>query len=170
MQLWCVGGVTCASGKVPVTFELLEWPYEGALCLFTAVDPPSQVFFFLLLSLDVISPCWEILGGGDLEQDSVTCPLLFFLWLYRREPSRSPPSDRLRGDFRQSVWDLQPSASLGCYSMPRLVARSLSSSSSLCLYAWGLHEHQNKSTPGSNWEKEPSCPFLYFFNIEMTLP
>lgn len=43
-------------------------------CLFTTVNAPSQVFFFfLLLSLDVISPCWEILGGGGLEQDSVTC-------------------------------------------------------------------------------------------------
>jgi len=119
-------------------------------------------FCFFLLSLDVVSPCWEILGGGDLEQDAVTCPLLFFLWLYRREPSRSPPSCRLRRDFMQC---LRPAAlsKLWQWLTAEAGARSLSSSSSLCLYPRRLHEHQNRSSPGSNCEKESLCPFLYFF-------
>jgi len=46
-----MGGVMCASRKVPIAFGSLELPYEGALCtgLFVySCRPsfPSFVFFF----------------------------------------------------------------------------------------------------------------------------
>lgn len=123
-------------------------PLHKVVCLQLS-NLDSQVCFFLL-SFDVVSSCWEIFGGGDLVQDTVTCSLLFLLWLYRGSLLFS--SSLVAGSGEASCRGSEtcspqhPLAVTQCWGWCTLT----SSFPSLCLYTPGLQEYQNKSSSGLN--------------------